>query len=178
RIRRSNGKLSVDHTNTMALPFYGQWQDADQSGGAEYLPSFTDGVRVSSPEYFVPVGFSYDPCMTNGGCPATLLDGIYNATMTMEIFFYKIDRIQNGLTQIPLRQVGPSWSPGAVAANVAHVDAVSGGEPRWNTPLVDETTLYLPAILYAEPIAPDAPANCPCGWFDSDGRMLDYVGGL
>lgn len=178
RIRRSNGKLSVDHTNTMALPFYGQWQDADQSGGAEYLPSFTDGVRVSSPEYFVPVGFSYDPCMTNGGCPASLLDGIYNATMTMEIFFYKIDRIQNGLTQIPLRQVGPSWSPGAVAAGVAPAAGAADFAPRWNAPLADETMLYLPAILYAEPIAPDAPANCPCGWFDSDGRMLDYVGGL
>ncbi len=177
RIRRPNGKLSVDHTNTMALPFYGQWQDADQSGGAEFLPAFSDGVRVSSPEYFVPVGFNYDPCMTNGGCPANLLEDIYNATMTLDLYFYKIDRIQNGLTQIPLRQVGPSWSPGAVTASAAPAAGDAHMAPRWNAPLVDETTLYLPAILYSEPIASDDPANCPCGWFDADGRMLDYVAG-
>lgn len=178
RVRRSNGKLSVDHTNTMALPYYGQWQDADQSGGAEYLPSFTDGVRVSSPEYFVPVGFSYDPCMTNGDCPTSLLDGIYGATMTLDLFFYKIDRIQNGLTQIPLRQVGPSWSPGMEAAGARPAAGMAVAASRWNAPLADEIMLYLPAVLFAEPIAPDAPTNCPCGWFDSDGRMLDYVGGL
>lgn len=172
RIRRPNGKLSVDHTNTMALPFYGQWQDADQSGGAEFLPAFSDGVRVSSPEYFVPTGISYDPCMTNGGCPANLLEDISNATMTLDIYFYQIERIRNGLTQIPLQQVGPSWSPAAVMAS-ATPDA-----PRWNSPLADETSLYLPAILYAEPIAADDPTNCPCGWFDSDGRMLDFIAGL
>ena len=177
RIRRPNGKLSVDHTNTMALPYYGQWQDADQSSGAEFLPAFSDGVRVASPEYFVPVGFSYDPCMTNGGCPANLLEDIYNATMTLELYFYKVDRIRNGLTQIPLRQVGPSWSPASAAA---HPPVLLQGEsrvPQWNVPLVDETTLYLPAILYAEPIAADDPSGCPCGWFDADGRMVDYVVG-
>lgn len=178
RIRRSNGKLSVDHVNTMALPFYGQWQDADQSAGSVYLPAFRDGVRVAAPEYFVPAGISYDPCMTNGGCPSSLLQDIYNAEMTLEIHFYRIDRIRSGLTQVPLRQVGPAWSAAATAeARATSPVNVHAESPVAIPPFQVVTNLYLPLVTSVDIITPDDPTNCPCGWFDADGRMFDFVAG-
>ncbi len=168
RVRRSNAKLSVDHYSTMALPLYGQWQDADQSEGTTYLPHFTDSVAISSPEYFVPVGISHDPCMTNGGCPDSLLNAINVAQMDMTAYYYSIYRIGDGLEQIPLKSVGPNWSPGVVRTQ----SPISrGGEPQ--------SEVFLPIIMQAKPLPPadDPTAGCPCGWFDSDGRMFDYVPG-
>lgn len=102
RVRRSNAKLSVDHMASMGLPFYGQWQDADQSPGTKFLPYFTDSVAIAAPEYFVPAGVGYNPCMTNGGCPASLLQQIHDATMPMTVYF----RASPGSApkQIPYRQ--------------------------------------------------------------------------
>ena len=109
RIRSAGGRLSVDHINTMAIPFYGQWRDADQSGGSGYLPFFDDPATLTAPEYFVPTGIAYDPCMTNGGCSSALLNAIHDQVMTLTVYFYRITPIGTGLTAMPLRQVGPGW---------------------------------------------------------------------
>jgi hypothetical protein len=180
RIRRSNARLSVDHMNSMAIPLFGQFQDADQSPGTQFLPYFTDSVAVSSPEYFVPTGVAYDPCMTNGGCSPGLLDTIYNARMEMTVYYLSLERVQAGLEQVSLAQVGPAWSPGtqptAQAAQAAA--AAGGGEADLAVPAAVEQDfrVYLPAIAYTERLQPDNPgADCPCGWFAGDGRMLDFV---
>lgn len=164
RIRRPSGKLSVDHFGTMGIPLYGQFQDADQSAGREFLPFFSDGVRVSSPEYFVPKGIAYDPCMSNGGCSGALLDQIYDVEMSATVHFYSVERIADGLTQIPLRQVGPNWSP-------LQVRAAQQDNFIW-LPLVDR-----PAVPLSLDLPADDPTNCPCGWFDADYRMVDFVAG-
>lgn len=169
RIARSGNDLSVDHLNTMGLALYGQWQDVDQAGG-EYLNFFSDGVRISAPEYFLPDGVAYDACMTNDGCSESLLDRIYNAAMTMSVHYYKVDRIVDGLTRVPLRQVGKDWRPGQSRA------VVPAGDIRAATK--QEEMLFLPIVFTkAETInlPGDDTTGCPCGWFTAEGRMVDYI---
>jgi len=106
RIRRPDSKLSVDHFHTMGLPLYGQWQDSDQSTGKEFLPFFDDGVRIAPPEYFIPAGVDYDPCMTNGGCPASLLQQVYDVQMTGTVHYYSVERISGAATIFCAAQYG------------------------------------------------------------------------
>ncbi len=164
RIRSAGGRLSVDHINTMPIPFYGQWRDADQSGGSGYLPFFDDPSKLTAPEYFVPTGIAYDPCMTNGGCPRALLDAIHDAVMTLTVYFYRITPIAAGLTVTPLRQVGPGWDGNTGALPAAMPDAEDeqsafvepSASVAWAAP-------DAPAALgeLAAPAAPDAPAAQP-----------------
>jgi hypothetical protein len=175
RVRQRSGALSVDHIHTMGLPYYGQWRDADQSGGADYLPHLTDPVGVTLPEYFVPVGIAYDPCMTNGGCSSSLLDAIYQEHMSLTVYLYRVNITRLGLTAIPLRQVGPGYNPNAAAVLSAQSPSSEGIapapaiQPAWNY------HNYLPSL--AKPpndFVADA-SQCPCGWFTADGRMVGYV---
>jgi hypothetical protein len=166
--------LSVDHVNTMAIPLQGQWRDADQSGGATFLPFFADSVILAPPEYFLPAGFRYDPCMTNGGCPAALLDQIYDAKMEMSVYYYKIERVATGLVRIPLRQVGP-------AASLQDLTRLEPNALNPTAPMAQsarQKVIFLPLVVRQpspEPLPPDDHAGCPCGWFDQDGRMLDFI---
>src|SRR5690606_9987732 len=104
-----------------------------------------------------------------------LLDAIYNATAPMTIHYYQVTRTLQGLTRIPLRQVGSPWSPGRSAAEPAVDTQVVAEQPaRVNA----QTNLYLPSVLKVQPAPPpepDDPAGCPCGWFDALGRMFDYI---
>lgn len=169
----SGNTLSVDHVNSMAIPLAGQWQDADQSGGT-YLKFFGNAGRIAVPEYFVPAGVAYDSCMRNGGCSNDLLDRIYNTEMAMTVYYYRIGRIAEGLTRLPLKQVGPSWKPGAMAAAVDQAVLAADLDQA-----KQEGSVYLPYIA----VAPEPPkilddgdrSGCPCGWFDGYGRMFDYV---
>jgi hypothetical protein len=165
RVRRSGSGLSVDYTNTMGIPYFGQWQDADQSGGSDYLRHFKDSVAVSSPEYFVPPGISYDPCMTNGGCAAALLDAIYRAEMPLTVYFYRVETTARDLIVVPLKMVGPGWSPSSTTAKAPA--AVPNTSHR----------IYMPTMSSAAPPAAYTGSNCPCGVFTADGRMVNYIPG-
>jgi hypothetical protein len=180
RIRSASGRLSVDHINTMPIPFYGQWRDADQSGGSDYLPFFDDPVGLAAPEYILPTGIAYDPCMTNGGCSSALLDAIHDAVMTLTVYFYRITPIGAGLIAAPLRQVGPGWdgnintipSEASMTLNVPGAPATFDApeaQPEWSY------HTYLPAISRpsAQPVIDTS--QCPCGIFTSDGRMVGYI---
>lgn len=171
--------LSVDHVNSMAMPLYAQWQDADQSGGS-YLKFFSNAGRIAVPEYFVPTGIPYDACMTNGGCSTDLLNRIYNTEMNLTLYYYKIGRIAEGLNKIPLKQVGPDWDAQAAAAPNAtgveeQAEVVSAAVTQ------QDSQFYLPIVTSA-PAPPKIlddgdRSGCPCGWFDGYGRMFDYVPG-
>ncbi|MEZ4861304.1 MAG: hypothetical protein R3C14_08355 [Caldilineaceae bacterium] len=186
RVARSDNTLSVDHLNSMGLPLHGQWQDVDQHGG-EFLSFFSDGQRISSPEYFLPAGVPYDPCMTNGGCSDSLLDTIYHTTMTMTVYYYKISRAVSGLQRIPLKQVGDAWGSRALAANDQEQHTALA--PFATT--IPRAGIYLPYVAMPLPtptpeptptpsptpqVEPDDSTGCPCGWFDGEGRMYDYIG--
>lgn len=174
RLVGSGNTLSVDHVNSMAIPLAGQWQDADQSGGA-YLKLFSNAGRVAVPEYFVPAGVPYDPCMRNGGCSNDLLDYIYYKEMSLTVYYYRIGRIADGLTRLPLKQVGPSWKPGAAGAAAANEDVLAASVDKRK----QQASIYLPYVSVAPappPILDDGDrSGCPCGWFDGYGRMLDYI---
>lgn len=163
----SEGGLSVDHVNSMGLPLYGHWIDIDPNSGEVYLPHYKQPVRLASPEYFVPAGVSYDSCMIYGGCPDWLLDQIYNTPMTMRILYLKVERMSCGLTRIPLRMVGPGWS-GQMSVSASY-------RPVSTSPY--SYTVFLPMVFrdFCASLPPDDPADCPCGWFTPEGRMVDFI---
>lgn len=163
-LHRDGNVLSVDHTNLMGLPLHGQYKDADLSPGAQFLPRIVDVDQVASPEYFVPPGVAYDPCMTNGGCSNALLDQIWNATAALTVHYYSVTRTGVGLDRIPIQPVGPGWSPGRRAGQ-----SLLPALPR------NGGLLYLPVILMPVTLPPDDRGGCPCGWFTADGRMLDFI---
>lgn len=175
---------STDHVNTMGLPLHGQWTDMDRAGDTTYLPYFDAPNRLSCPEYLVPAGVDYHPCMIYGGCSSELLDAIWNAPMTMTMVYLHVTRTSTGVDRIPLRMVGPKWLPYDEAASADREQAsantaeplegkeVSGIIPDYTT--VFTYQVYLPLILKPA-LPPDDPTGCPCGWFTSDGRMVDFI---
>ena len=175
-------ELSNDHMVSMGIPIYQQWQDTDLDEG-KWLEPIGKTARIQSPEYFVLRGTSYDPCMTNGACPDSLLDQIYNAEDQMTLYFYKVSRLANSqLVKIPLYSVGPDWQSGdtpysASASYFSQFDSVETrlGDGPVYTVLVPGIT-YEPSLDVLPEDAPDV--ACPCGWFDQNYRMLDVVPGL
>jgi hypothetical protein len=177
--QKNTTNLSVDHVVSAPIPIFWQPRDADQSGGEEFLPTFTEPGELASLEYFVPPGISYNPCMRAGNCANDLLDRIFRAEYSFTIHYLKIERIAPGLDRIPLCQVGPSWSPSVFFEDtymrVYHpvANTIPGTVPP------AQGGILLPLVYSEIPIdlPPDDPTGCPCGWFDEFGRMLDFVAG-
>jgi hypothetical protein len=167
--------LSVDHAVTTPIPLYWQPRDADQSAGAEFLPTFTTPGELASLEYFVPAGIPYHRCMRSGNCSNELIRQIYDTEMQMTIHYLVIDRVDVGLDRIPLRQTGPDWSPSVAAA--AEPLAPQATQP--GTVPDQQQRLLMPLIQSDIPpvLPPDDRTGCPCGWFDQDGRMYDFIPG-
>ncbi len=170
RFSNGAGFLSVDHVASAGFPVFGQWRDADQTPNSRYLTHFRDTRKLGIMEYFLPPGFAYDACMTDGGCPDALLDAIYAARYPMTVYYYKVERIvAEGLERIPLKMVGKGWS--ATNPRLAPL----GG----TVPPPEDNKTYLPLVTTPaeeqKPIPPDDPASCPCGWFDALGRMVDFI---
>lgn len=178
--------LTVDFVASMGFPLDGSWIDADQSNNATYLPYKRQSVAAAAPEYLVPWGVAYNPCMLQGNCPLTLLDQIYNTSMTMKAIYLKVTRTDCKLQRIPLRMVGNPWVPGMMAQSPAVTPPASVAvNPRPVTiasaSLYASSTLtpalYLPMVLNRLCVSPppDDPEGCPCGWFDEQGRMLSFI---
>lgn len=168
RLAQGQSILSTDHVVSMGVPLLTQWRDSDQNGGARYLPEIDTLDTLTAPEYFVPAGFAYDPCMTNGGCSDALLDAIHDAEMTLTVHYYRVSRSENGLTRIPLRMVGSRYS-GRVPAGQRITAA--DDEAIWNAPV----RLFIASVRNGSRVEPDDSDGCPCGWFTADGRMVDYI---
>jgi len=168
----TEGGLSVDHVNSMGLPLYGHWKDSDLVWtGADYLPYYKQPYRLAAPEYFVPAGVNYDPCMVDGTCPGWLLDQIYETTMTMRIVYLKVQRTSCLLTRLPLRMVGPGWSPGVGGSLYSSATSSLSADKDCGY------SVFLPFIAkgYCGALPPDNPDGCPCGWFTEGGRMMDFI---
>jgi hypothetical protein len=181
RLARDAQALSVDHNVSMGLPLNSMWRDSDQAGG-KYLSLLPKVNTISALEYFVPSGIDYDQCMTRGDCPESLMQEIISKRMNMTVYYYKVDRIAEGLTRIPLRQVGPQWSPQDAFAAGEHgvqVERASDLSKEEISPAASHQ-IFLPVVGTGTP-PPELPADdangCPCGWFTSEGRMVDYVAG-
>jgi hypothetical protein len=169
---------SVDHVVAMGLPLQAQWMDADLGGGT-WLPRTAAIQLLGAPEYFVPPGIEFDPCMVSGGCPDSLLQAIYAKEAQMTIYYYRIRRLlRSDLMKVPLRQTGPSWSPSSTTS--VPVDALAPSAVE--TTSLPNAVIRLPLIINMAPpptFPDDTPqSGCPCGWFDEYYRMLDVVPGL
>ncbi len=181
--------LSVDHVNSMGLPLYGHWQDADQSTG-QYLAYAKQATLFAVPEYFLPSGIPYNPCMTDGGCPRDLLDKIYNTPMTMRAHYLRVERVNNSLRRYATQMVGPAWhgtvataaAPSTASWPTAHplTDSTSTQPLATATPTMFTWRVHLPLIkILPVLVPPNDPGGCSslggCGWFTDDGRMVDYI---
>ena len=174
--------LSIDHVNTMGLPLYGHWRDSGTCDG-DYLPYFQEPCKLAAPEYIVPHGVAYDPCMLNGTCPDSLLERIRETRMTMRVIYMQVDRIAGGMDQIPLKMVGNGWHASQVLATASRSPdgSVSPGAAGSDTAMASAQSLtptaFMPVVgwHYATCLPSDAPGSRPYGWFADDGRMLDFV---
>ena len=163
--------LSVDHVNSMGLPLNGHWQDIDQADGT-WLRHSSDSWQVASPEYFLPPGVPYDPCMTHGGCSGELLSRVYNTSASMQVVYLAVAHIDGVLERLPVQMVGSGYSAQAVAASTASAAAVPAAPKPYR--------LFLPSTNQTVPVKPPEDTsgcsqNGGCGWFTSDGRMVDYI---
>jgi hypothetical protein len=182
RFNMSNNQHGVDRISSMGIPLRGQWRDADESGG-DFLPYFSNPARLATPEYFLPPGISYDSCMTDGGCSGALLDRIYNATFNVTVYYYHVSRVTaDGLSRVALRQVGKGWSTAAATVVTAAAEGSAAASNAGSATLSGNTPdatvkAYLPLVFAQEPPVdlPDDPTGCPCGWFDADGAMVDFI---
>lgn len=180
-------EMSVDHTVSQGLPLAVQYKDSDLSGG-DYLPRLGRIDTLTGPEYFVPPGVDYDPCMREGDCSDDLLQRIWEAPIPVTVYYYKVSRVTTSqLTSFPLRQVAKGWDAAAVAAALPSLKSAAAQSGAAENPpelLAGRVRVALPFIYkseYAGPVAlpDDLPqAGCPCGWFEADGRMLDVIPGL
>lgn len=154
------------------------WQDADQVPGSLFLPVMRGPSQLTGLEYILPDSIAYNPCFTQGNCGPSVLQQIHDAQMTLEILYLSVTRPVSGGQWVPLRMVGPSWSPStrdpAPAAPdlgghvVDSVDTVVSAVSA----TTDTHTTFLPLILFTP--SEEEPTGCPCGWFDNSGRMLGF----
>jgi hypothetical protein len=138
--------------------------------------------KLAAPEYFVPAGVAYDPCMLTGTCSDGLLQQIRNTPMTMTLNYLRVERVGCELTRIPLRAVGPAWSPSVAGWPAYPADAGLWREESPSLAALEGAEaltyyVYLPLILnrYGTNASSDDPTGCPCGWFAEDGRMVDFI---
>lgn len=170
--------LSTDLIYSGALPLYPAWQDADRAPDAEFLPLMPPPVELAAPEYVIPAGMAYDSCFTQGNCPPTILEQIYHAEMVLDIFYLAMAMPQEAGEWIPLRMAGPRWQPsttgGQSAPESLQPPSDDGGtlSGLWSEQVTAAFAVYFP--LVAGSSGPEDPGECPCGWFDSLGRMLYY----
>ncbi len=181
--------LSVDHVNSMGIPTWGSWNDADLSRSA-FLNAAIFRGRIKTPEYFLPPGIPFDQCMVSGGCSTALLDLIYAQPFEVHVYYYKVERLAGtNLLRVPLKMVGKSWSATAASATpltdgpFAYAQALYADDAMATlapAEALQQIPVFLPIVGRSNPPAlppppPDDPTGCPCGWFDAQGQMYDFI---
>ena len=173
--------LAADLTFSAAFPLGAAWRDADRAPGTQYLPLTKDPLELATPEYVLPAGIVYNNCFVQGNCPASILQQIYDAQMSLEIIYLKVVPPASGGEWVPLRMAGPAWSPSATVASHEMPDpsyeqsATPTTIARTPNTLLARHYAYLPLIAGGQ--RQQEPDTCPCGWFDAQGRMLGLVPG-
>ncbi len=168
--------ISVDHTTVSGLPLHGQTIDVDLHTSVEWLPFFkVDTYRFHAPEVMIHDSMTYQTCMNVGNCSDAVLQQVKDQTLDVDIYYMKATRVlAEGLTQIPVKQTGPNWTSRASDRIAVELDIPE-------TVVLDPSMtdkVFLPSIYTSVTIPDDNPsANCPCGWFTEDGRMVDFVEG-
>ncbi|MEM8861303.1 MAG: hypothetical protein AAGD96_23515, partial [Chloroflexota bacterium] len=176
RYRKSGQDISVDWWTTAGNPIKFHAQDADIDRTATYLKYFTaDTYKYMALEHLA-LNNLFDDCMIDGGCSDTFLDSVSKTRMDVKIYLLEVTRIAPGLTQVPLRSVGEAWTP--ADADVEYDHMANRSEETAAAPFAPNMDHFLFLPMNARPLEPEVAvpsADCPCGWFTEDGRMLDYV---
>ncbi len=178
--RLARGALSADLIFSAVFPLSVAWQDADLSRGKAFLPVITSPSELAAPEYVLPAGIPYRDCYTYG-CSDQVLQEIYEKEMTLQIIYLSVNKPQTGGDWTSLRMAGPSWSP---SASEAPADTRAPSQPPASSASAlahasgTSTATYWVFLPYvAMDLYGEEPTGCPCGWFDTLGRMLDYAPG-
>ena len=181
RLRTVRG-LTSDHVISPGLPLYGHWIDMDQAPNSQYLPYSQEAAAFAGLEALVPAGVSYDSCMVSGTCSAAKLQQICTTAIPAAMIYLQVERIQSGLSRIPLQMPGPIWRATSTAATPEFapeaLSRVVSTEVATASAL--QHKVYLPAVSHTTtPLEPDDSTGCSvnggCGWFTPDGRMVDYI---
>lgn len=179
--RLANGfvALSSDLVFSAGFPLASAWRDVDEvPPGTDFLPLLSSPPDLAPPEYVLPQGIPYDPCFTQGNCPASVLDQIYSAEMTLEIIYLRVTKPVQG-QWIPVQVAGPGWSsldPYPLPTHQPDPEPVTDSNLGARDVLTAASSrVFLPLLLDTE--AEEIPDNCPCGWFDDLGRMLGFASG-
>lgn len=176
RLAKNFTDLSFDMVFSAAFPVNRFWQDADQAPGSTFLPLYANPDQLEAPEYVLPAGIAYNNCFADGPCPPAVLDQIYNTEMSLEIVYLAVTKPRIGGQWVPLKAAGPQWSPSAAAAGpldwLQEEQSVPGANTMLHRPedAPMDHRVFLPWISIMEV----EPTGCPCGWFDSLGRMLGF----
>ena len=169
--------LSADLTFSAAFPLEVAWRDADRAPGSQYLPLTGHPLELATPEYILAAGIDYNDCFVQGNCPASILQQIHNARMSLEIIYLKVVGPASGGQWIPLRMAGPAWSPSSTTVANGQQDLLAlqsaTTEPGPDAHQARYSS-YLPLIAGGRR-GQQEPDDCPCGWFDAQGRMLGLV---
>ena len=176
RLWRPVHDLSSDLTISAAFPISEAWRDADQAPGTVFLPLMTNPNELAAPEYIIPAGVAYQSCFTTGTCSSTILEEIYTTSMTLEIIYLSVTKPALGGEWIPLEMAGPLWAPST--------SDIGSTDPTLKQPAQEVGPFFAPSDapvydyrIYLPFVATDVeeiPTGCPCGWFDSLGRMLGF----
>ncbi len=185
RLRTARG-LSVDTIVSLGMPLYSIWIDMDQAPNTNYLPYTSHLGSFEGLESLLPAGIAYDSCMVYGNCSAALLAQICSTAVPAHIIYLRVERVQSGLSRIPLQMPGPAWTAASAPADSENGSGIM--QPQDSAapaaPLATPSPLpyrfYLPHMTRAScPVEPDDTSGCStnggCGWFTSDGRMVDYI---
>jgi hypothetical protein len=178
RLAKNIVDLSTNLIFSAGFPAQVAWQDADQASGSVFLPVMRGPSQLAAPEYVLPDNIAYNPCFTQGNCGPAVLEQIHNAQMTLEILYLSVTKPVSGGQWVPLKMAGPGWSPSTQdAAPIAPklrahvVEGVDTALSAVDAPTETHNT-FLPLIFFTLP--EEEPTGCPCGWFDSSGRMLGF----
>lgn len=169
-------ELSSDLTISAIFPISEAWRDADQAPDAVFLPVMTDPTELAAPEYVIPAGVAYQSCFTTGTCSSTILEQIYNTRMTLEVVYLSVTKPALGGKWIPLEMAGPLWVPSASDTDGIDLALEQPAQDVGPSFAVGEDPTY-DYMIYLPFVSSDfqeVPTGCPCGWFDSLGRMLDF----
>jgi hypothetical protein len=167
--------LCADLVFSAGFPLAQAWQDTDQAPGTTFLPVLSTLTHLAPPEYVLPADMPYDSCFTEGNCPDGVLQQIYDAVMSLEVVYLRVNKPAAGGQWVPLRMAGPAWSPaslGGPAVALEPPDLAAGIRLRASTVETETHSFFLPLVTTLTSEEP--PSGCPCGWLDDLGRMLSF----
>jgi hypothetical protein len=140
----------------------------------------TNSCELAPMEYVIPAGVPYNDCYTRGDCPPDVLEQLYDTEMSLEIIYLSVAEPQAGGGWVSLRMAGPEWEPGDPGGSPLQDTSASNGTLPASLQTGPEGTtmnhrIYIPFMTGGSERT--EPTDCPCGWFDTSGRMLYYLPG-